>query len=44
MLGPPGSGKSAFCKALGAETGRPTLILDVGTLLGSLVGQSECAV
>jgi ATPase family associated with various cellular activities (AAA)/Type II intron maturase/Reverse transcriptase (RNA-dependent DNA polymerase) len=26
---------------LGAETGRPTLILDVGSLLGSLVGQSE---
>jgi ATPase family associated with various cellular activities (AAA) len=41
LLGPPGSGKSAFCKALGAETGRPTLILDVGALLGSLVGQSE---
>jgi hypothetical protein len=41
LLGPPGSGKSAFCKALGAETGRPTLILDVGSLLGSLVGQSE---
>ena len=40
-LGPPGSGKSAFAKALGAETGRPTLILDVGSLLGSLVGQSE---
>ena len=41
LLGPPGSGKSAFAKALGAETGRPTLILDVGALLGSLVGQSE---
>ncbi|HWE38886.1 MAG TPA: AAA family ATPase [Isosphaeraceae bacterium] len=41
LLGPPGSGKSAFCKALGAETGRPTLTLDVGALLGSLVGQSE---
>ncbi|MDR3638636.1 MAG: AAA family ATPase [Isosphaeraceae bacterium] len=41
LLGPPGSGKSQFCKALGAETGRPTLILDVGALLGSLVGQSE---
>ena len=41
LLGPPGSGKSAFSKALGCETGRPTLILDVGTLLGSLVGQSE---
>ena len=41
LLGLPGSGKSAFCKALGNETGRPTLILDVGALMGSLVGQSE---
>ena len=41
LLGPPGSGKSAFAKALGCETGRPTLVLDVGALLGSLVGQSE---
>jgi len=38
---PPGCGKSQFCKALGNETGRPTLVLDVGSLLGSLVGQSE---
>jgi hypothetical protein len=44
LLGPPGSGKSAFCKALGTHTGRPTLILDVGSLLGSLVGQSEANV
>jgi len=28
-------------KALGNETGRPTLALDMGSLLGSLVGQSE---
>jgi len=41
LLGIPGSGKSAFCKALGNETGRPTLLLDVGALMGSLVGQSE---
>lgn len=41
LLSPPGCGKSAFCKALGNEIGRPTLILDVGTLMGSLVGQSE---
>lgn len=41
LLGVPGSGKSAFCKALGHETRRPTLILDVGALLGSLVGQTE---
>jgi hypothetical protein len=41
LLGVAGSGKSAFCKGLGNETGRPTLILDVGALLGSLVGQTE---
>src|SRR5439155_7087410 len=41
LLGVPGTGKSAFAKALGAETGRPTLLLDVGSLMGSLVGQSE---
>jgi hypothetical protein len=41
LLGVPGTGKSAFAKALGAETGRPTLLLDVGGLMGSLVGQSE---
>ena len=41
LLGVPGTGKSAFAKALGAETGRPTLVLDMGALLGSLVGQSE---
>ena len=41
LLSPPGCGKSQFCKALGNETGRPTLILDLGALLGSLVGQSE---
>jgi hypothetical protein len=41
LLGVPGSGKSAFAKALGNETGRPTLILDVGGLMGSLVGATE---
>jgi len=41
LLGVPGSGKSAFAKALGAETGRPTLILDIGSLMGSLVGSTE---
>ena len=41
LLGVPGTGKCAFCKALGNETGRPTLILDVGALMGSLVGQTE---
>lgn len=41
LLSPPGCGKSQFAKALGNEVGRPTLTLDVGSLLGSLVGQSE---
>lgn len=41
LLSPPGCGKSAFAKSLGNETGRPTLTLDIGSLMGSLVGQSE---
>ncbi len=44
LLSPPGCGKSAFAKALGNELNRPTLVLDVGSLLGSLVGQSEANV
>ena len=44
LLGVPGTGKSAFAKALGHETARPTLVMDVGALLGSLVGQSEANV
>jgi hypothetical protein len=41
LLGVPGTGKSAFCKVLGNETGRPTLLLDLGALMGSLVGATE---
>ncbi len=41
LLGVPGTGKSAFCKALGNETNRPAIILDVGALKGSLVGLTE---
>jgi SpoVK/Ycf46/Vps4 family AAA+-type ATPase len=41
LLGVPGVGKSAICKALGAEVGRPTLVLDVGSLYGSHVGDTE---
>ncbi len=33
LLGVPGTGKSCFAKALGNQTGRPTLMLDVGTLI-----------
>jgi hypothetical protein len=41
LLGIPGSGKSLLAKALGNETGRPTIVLDLGNLLGSLVGSTE---
>ena len=41
LLGPPGTGKSAFAKSLGRETNRPVLELDIGALYGSLVGQTE---
>lgn len=41
LLGIPGTGKSAFARALGNETGRPTLVLDLGGLYGSLVGATE---
>lgn len=41
LLSPPGCGKSAFCKSLGNEMGRPTLLLDLGALYGSLVGATE---
>ena len=40
LLGVPGTGKSFLAKALGNETGRPTLLLDLGSLMGSLVGQT----
>jgi hypothetical protein len=41
LVSPPGCGKSAFCKALGNETGRPTMTLDIGSLMGGIVGQTE---
>jgi SpoVK/Ycf46/Vps4 family AAA+-type ATPase len=40
-LGVPGTGKSCFARALGNEAGRPTAVLDVGALMGSLVGETE---
>lgn len=42
--GVPGTGKPAFCKALGAETNRSTLILGMRSLMGSLVGSTEANV
>jgi hypothetical protein len=44
LLGVPGTGKSCFAKALGVEAGRPTLVLDLGALYGSLVGATEANV
>ena len=41
LLGPGGVGKSSFAKALGREVDRPTLTLDVGALMGGLVGATE---
>lgn len=41
LVSPPGCGKSALCKAIGREVSRPTLRLDVGALMGSLVGETE---
>ncbi|MEW4568966.1 AAA family ATPase [Tautonia sp. JC769] len=41
LLGVPGTGKSAFAQALGNEVGQPTLVMEVGALMGSLVGQTE---
>lgn len=40
-VGVPGTGKSLFLKAAGAYLGWPVLRLDVASLKGSLVGQSE---
>ena len=44
LLGVPGVGKSVFARALGNEVGRPTLLLDLGALYGSLVGATEANV
>lgn len=44
LLGPPGTGKSHFAKALGNELSRPTISLDFSRMMGSLVGQSEAAI
>jgi hypothetical protein len=43
-VGPPGSGKSLYSKALGNTYGILSLAIDLGAMRGSLVGQSEEAV
>ena len=41
LLGVPGGGKSEFAKRLGKETGRMTIGLDFGNLMGGIVGDTE---
>ena len=40
-VGPPGTGKSLGAKAASAAWGRPLIRLDVGALMGGIVGESE---
>lgn len=41
LLGVPGAGKSHFAKTLGKETGRVTINMDFGNLMGGIVGETE---
>ena len=41
IVGIPGTGKSLISKCIGREWNMPVLRMDVGSLFGSLVGQSE---
>ena len=41
LVGIPGTGKSLLAKQVGRITGLPTIILDLGMIFGSLVGESE---
>lgn len=41
LLGHPGSAKSQVCKSTGVTFGVPVLHLDLGAMMGSLVGQSQ---
>lgn len=43
-VGPPGSGKSLYSKALATTYAVPTIEIDLGAMKGSLVGQSEDAI
>ena len=41
LVGIPGGGKSHFANTLGTETGRNTINMDFGAMMGSLVGETE---
>lgn len=41
FVGPPGAAKSAMAKAVGAEAGIPTVVVDLTGMKDSLVGSSE---
>lgn len=41
ILGPPGTGKTEFCKCLGTTTGKKVIEMEMAELFGSLVGESE---
>lgn len=41
LLGVPGGGKSKFARTVGKETGRLTIQMDIGRMMGSLVGETE---
>ncbi len=41
LVGVPGTGKSALCKACAGEFDKPVLRLDLGAMQGSLVGESQ---
>lgn len=41
LLGIPGTGKSLVAKSIGRTWGMPVLRMDIGSLFGSLVGESE---
>ena len=41
LIGQPGSGKSAIAKALGSAMGVPTVRMDMGAMMGGLVGDSQ---
>lgn len=41
LLGLPGTGKSALCASLGYELKLPTVRMDIGALMGGIVGATE---